>query len=278
MIVETRAGRLKLAANLKWLFTELPFRERFDAAATAGFTGVEYSSPYEFEASELVRRLSDAGLGQILINTPVGPAGSRTQNGAAAVPGAEREFRDGLERALEYATALGAERLHVMAGVRAEGVSTTDAMAVYTDNLAWAAERAAPTGVRLVLEAINKRDQPRFAVESFEDAAQVAQQTDPSVVGVLFDVYHAQVDRGNLIERFRALQPLIAHVQVADNPGRGEPGTGEIAYAHVLAAIAEAGYDGWIGCEYRPVTQTVAGLDWIETMRAQIDERVRSVA
>jgi hydroxypyruvate isomerase len=267
MIIVTGTGHIRLAANLKWLFTELPFLERFEAAAAAGFTGVEYSSPYEFTAGALARRLAETGLTQVLINTPAGPPGSPTQNGAAAVAGAEDEFRDGVERALEYATALGAGLVHVMAGVRPQRTSARDAMSLFTENIAWAAEQAAPTGVRLVLEAINKRDVPGFAVGSFEAAADVARAVDPNLVGVLFDVYHAQVDRGNLIERFLALQPLIDHVQVADNPGRGEPGTGEIAYTNVLTSIAESGYDGWVGCEYRPVTNTLDGLSWVESLR-----------
>ncbi|NEN07677.1 TIM barrel protein [Diaminobutyricibacter tongyongensis] len=266
MIVETQKGPVKLAANLKWLFTDLPFLDRFDAAAAAGFTGVEYSSPYEFVPVELHKRLDSTGLAQILINTPAGTAGSPTQNGAAAVPGAEAEFRDGVKRALEYATTLGAGLIHLMAGLRPQGVSASDSMSLYVDNVAWAAEQASPTGVRLVLEAINKRDVPRFALDSFEDAAEVAQSVDPKTIAVLFDVYHAQVDRGNLIERFNALLPSIGHVQVADNPGRGEPGTGEIAYANVLANVAASGYDGWVGCEYRPVTNTIAGLRWIDDL------------
>jgi hydroxypyruvate isomerase len=270
MIVETSAGRLRLAANLKWLFTELPFLERFDAAADAGFTGVEYASPYEFDSAELKRRLTDAGLTQVLINTPAGPSGSPTQNGAAAVAGAEDEFRDGVQRALEYATALDARLVHIMAGVRPSGVSASDTVSLYTENIAWAAEQAEATGLGLVLEAINKRDVPGFAVESFEAAADVARTVNPNVVGVLFDVYHAQVDRGNLIERFNDLHPFISHVQVADNPGRGEPGTGEIAYPNVLSSIVRAGYTGWIGCEYRPATNTIDGLTWIESIGGSV--------
>ena len=273
MIVETAAGTLKLAANLKWLYTELPFLERFAAAAHSGFTAVEYASPYEFAPDELNMRLDDFGLAQVLINTPAGPAGSPTQNGAAAVRGAETEFRDGFKKALDYAVALDARIIHVMAGVRPIGVTEADAMALYGDNIAWAAAHAEPTGVRLVLEAINKRDVPGFAVPSFEVAADVAATVNRDVVGILFDVYHAQVDRGNLIERFHALKPLIGHIQVADNPGRHEPGTGEIGYTNVLRSIAAAGYDGWIGCEYRPIADTASGLAWIDELRGTAEEK-----
>lgn len=264
MIIHTGGGSLQLAANLKWMFTELPFEARFDAAAAAGFTGVEFASCYEY-APEHVRGLLDsAGLVQALINTPGGEAGSQTVMGAAYVPGAEAEFREGVERALHYAAVLGAPTVHVMAGVRPAGADEDLAFATYVTNIGWAAQRARAAGVRIVLEAINKRDQPGYGLASMETAAAVATAVDPETVGVLFDVYHAQVDRGNVIERFERIAPLVAHVQIADNPGRGEPGTGEIAYERVLSRIAAAGYAGWVGCEYAPVGDTAAGLTWIE--------------
>ncbi|MFF2050545.1 hydroxypyruvate isomerase family protein [Leifsonia sp. NPDC058194] len=264
MIVETAGGPVRLAANLKWLFTELPFEQRFDAAAEAGFTGVEFASPYSLPA-ETVRGLLDAaGLEQVLINTPAGPAGSPTAMGAAYVPGAQQEFREGVRLALEYAAVLGTSVIHVMSGLRPAEADAEHAFATYVANIGWAAEQARGTGVRIALEAINKRDQPRYGLATMETAAAVAEAVDPETVGVLFDVYHAQVDGGNLIERFERLLPFIAHIQIADNPGRGEPGTGEIAYDRVLARIAASTYDGWIGCEYGPVADTRAGLAWTE--------------
>ena len=264
MIIETSSGPVRLAANLKWMFTEVPFAERFAAAAEAGFTAVEFASPYELAPTEVRRLLDDAGLTQILINTPAGAAGSPTASGAASVPGARQEFRDGVLRALEYAAILEARVVHVMAGIKPADADADAAFATYVANISWAAEQARGTGVRLALEAINKRDQPGYGLASMETAAAVAEAVDPDVVGVLFDVYHAQVDRGNIIERFEQLHPLVAHVQIADNPGRGEPGTGEIAYERVLARIAQSGYAGWIGCEYAPVAGTREGLSWIE--------------
>ncbi|WP_223624277.1 hydroxypyruvate isomerase family protein [Microbacterium sp. EST19A] len=264
MIIETSSGPVRLAANLKWMFTEVPFAERFTAAAQAGFTAVEFASPYELAPTEVRRLLDDAGLAQILINTPAGAPGSRTASGAAYVPGARQKFRDGVLRALEYAAVLDARVVHVMAGIKPAEADAESAFATYVTNIAWAAEQARGTGVRLALEAINKRDQPGYGLASMETAAAVAEAVDPDVVGVLFDVYHAQVDRGNVIERFEQLHPLVAHVQIADNPGRGEPGTGEIAYERVLARIAQSGYAGWIGCEYAPVAGTREGLSWIE--------------
>ncbi|MET0853403.1 MAG: TIM barrel protein, partial [Microterricola sp.] len=262
------AGPVRLAANLKWMYTEVPFEQRFDAAAASGFTGVEFASPYELPADAIRRMLDQAGLEQVLINTPAGPAGSATVMGSAFVPGARDEFRAGVLSALEYATVLGTPVIHVMAGLRPADADPELAFAGYVANIGWAAEQARSAGIRIVLEAINKRDQPRYGLASMETAAAVAEAVDPSTVGVLFDVYHAQVDRGNVIERFERLAPLVGHVQIADNPGRGEPGTGEIAYERVIARIAASGYAGWIGCEYGPVAGTHDGLTWTERISA----------
>lgn len=264
MIVETASGSVRLAANLKWMYTEVPFEQRFDAAAASGFTGVEFASPYDLPAEQIRRMLDQAGLEQALINTPAGPAGSATVMGAAYVPGARDEFRAGVHSALEYATVLGAPVIHVMAGLRPADADADLAFATYVTNIGWAAEQARGAGIRIVLEAINKRDQPNYGLRAMETAAAVAEAVDPTTVGVLFDVYHAQVDRGNVIERFERLLPLVGHIQIADNPGRGEPGTGEIAYDRVLARIAASDYSGWIGCEYAPVAGTDEGLGWTE--------------
>lgn len=266
MIVATAGGEVKLAANLKWLFTEVPLEERFDAAAEAGFTGVELPSPYQLPVARMRELLDAAGVRQVLINTPPGESGSRTATGAAVVPGARDEFRDGVLRSLEYASALEVPTVHVMAGVRPAAADAALSFATYVDNIAWATERAQSAGVRIVLEAINKRDQPGYGLDSMETAAAVAAAVDPDTVGVLFDCYHAQVDRGNLIERFEQMLPHIGHIQIADNPGRGEPGTGEIAYERVLARIAASSYEGWVGCEYGPVDGTVQGLAWTERL------------
>lgn len=266
MMVATAGGPVRIAANLKWLYTELPFEQRFDAAAASGFTGVEFASPYELPAARVRELLDAAGLALALINTPGGPVGSATAMGAAYVPGARDEFRAGVLRALEYSAVLGNDVIHVMSGLRPADADADLAFATYVANISWAADQARGTGVRIALEAINKRDQPRYGLATMEIAAAVAEAVDPAVVGVLFDVYHAQVDGGNLIDRYQQLLPRIAHIQIADNPGRGEPGTGEIAYDRVLAEIAESTYSGWIGCEYGPLAGTEAGLTWTERM------------
>ena len=255
---------LRLDANLKWLFTELPFEERFDAAASAGFGAVEFASPYEYKANELVRRLADAGLEQVLINTAAGAAGSPGRSGFACIPDLVAEFRDGIDSALEYATALGADYIHVMGGIRPPGIPWESAFATFVTNLAWAAERAAGTGVTLLLEAQNQRDAPGFVLDSVEQAASVIQAVDHASLALMFDVYHCQVAGGDVLTRMRALYPLVRHVQIADPPSRTEPGTGELNWDAVFAELRDLGYAGWIGCEYRPANATVPGLAWRE--------------
>ncbi|MEV6042101.1 hydroxypyruvate isomerase family protein [Streptomyces xanthochromogenes] len=251
------------AANLKWLFTELDFEARFDAAAAAGFAGVEFPSPYGWAVGLLRGRLRDAGLTQVLINTPTGEPGTPTRSGLACIPGLEGEFRTGVERGLEYATELGCGLLHVVGGIVPDGVSRDRAFARYVTNIGWAAERARGTGIRIVLEAQNKRDCPGFVLESQEQAAAVAEAVGDEHVGLLLDFYHLQIDEGDLIGTYRRVQDRVRHLQLADVPGRHEPGTGEIGWRAVLRAVADSGYQGWIGCEYAPAGGTAAGLDWM---------------
>ncbi|MGO4247648.1 hydroxypyruvate isomerase family protein [Paenarthrobacter sp. RAF54_2] len=258
--------RLRLDANLKWLFTELPFPQRFEAAATAGFTAVEYASPYEYEPRQLCALLRNAGLEQIRINTPMGPAGSPTRSGLACIPDRVLEFRSGVLQGLEYATALGAKFLHVVGGVVPEEISKDQAFARYVANIAWAAEQAQGSGVRLLLEAQNKRDAPGFILSSQEQAAAVVEAVDDSTVGILMDFYHAQVDEGDLIRTYERFVDVIFHLQIADPPTRNEPGTGEIGWPTLFKAIASSSYNGWIGCEYRPKGETTAGLTWMKEL------------
>ncbi|MFE0419310.1 hydroxypyruvate isomerase family protein [Streptomyces tendae] len=257
---------LRFDANLKWLFTEVPFVERFDAAARAGFTAVEYASPYEYEARQLGALLASAGLEQILINTPMGPAGSPTRSGYACFPDLVGEYREGVLRGLEYATALGAKFLHVVGGIVPEGVSADRAFARYVANIAWAAEQARGTGIRLLLEVQNKRDAPGFVLTSQAQAAAVVEAVGDNLVGLLLDFYHAQIDEGDIVRTFEKYRDIAFHLQIADVPERHEPGTGEIAYANLFRAIESSGYDGWIGCEYQPARDTVAGLTWMKDL------------
>lgn len=251
----------RLCANLSMMFNEVPFLDRFAAARAAGFEGVEFLFPYEHPAAEIRARLDDAELVQVLFNAPPGDwaAGER---GTAGLPGRQAEFRDGIHRALDYAGALGGTMVHVMAGTPPAGLRPGVAQATYVANLAWAAEQAAPRGVLLVIEPINHRDMQGFLLNTTGQGAAVVEALGRERVGLQFDVYHCQVTEGDVTRRMEALMPLIAHMQVADVPDRHEPGTGEIGWGHVFATMDRLGYPGWVGCEYRPAGDTVAGLGW----------------
>jgi len=252
---------LRFCANLGFLFGEVPFLERFDAAARAGFTGVEYASPYDYLASELRSRLSGAGLTQVLINSPAGnrAAGER---GMACLPGRVAAFRDGVAQALDYAVALDCKLVHVMAGVPPPDVAWDTAAALYAANLAWAAEKAKAAGVRLVIEPLNPRDAPGYLLRTQEQGAAIVAAIGHDRLGLQFDIYHCQTAQGDVTWRLEALMPVIGHMQLADVPGRHEPGTGEIGWHYVFRRIEELGYTGWIGCEYNPLGDTVEGLAW----------------
>jgi hydroxypyruvate isomerase len=251
----------RLAANLMFLFGELPFLDRFEAAARAGFTAVEYQFPYEWPVEELQSRLDANGLVQVLINSPIGAQGER---GMACLPGREGAFRDSIAQALDFARALGGPCVNVMSGVPPQGVAPETAAAVYAANLAWAGERAKAAGIRLVIEPLNQRDAPGNFLRTQEQAAAIIKAIGRDRVGLQFDLYHCQIAQGDVTTRLEALMPLIDHMQLADVPGRHEPGTGEIGWEYVFRRIDELGYQGWIGCEYRPLGDTVDGLAWRE--------------
>jgi hydroxypyruvate isomerase len=251
----------RLAANLSMLFNEVDFLDRFDAAARAGFTAVEYLFPYAYPAADLKARLAANGLRQVLFNAPPGnwDAGER---GLASLPGRQAAFRDGVRRALDYAATLECPLVHCMAGIPGHDVAPATAAAVYAANLAWAVEQAATAQVRLVIEPINQRDMPGFHLSTMAQAAAVIAAIGPERLGLQFDIYHCQVTEGDLSRRIATHLPIIAHMQIADVPDRHEPGTGEIGWAHLFRHINTLGYEGWIGCEYRPAGDTAAGLAW----------------
>ncbi len=257
----------RLAANLSMMFNEAPFLDRFAAAAAAGFSGVEFLFPYDHPQAELRRRLDGSGLELALFNMPPGDwaAGER---GLAALPGRQQEFRDGVLRALDYATALGCRQVHCMAGIPPAGTSALTAASLYAANLAWACEQAHQAQIKVVIEPINQRDMPGFHLATTGQAASVIEAIGRDRLGLQFDIYHCQVTEGDITRRMEALLPLIAHMQVADVPGRNEPGTGEIAWEFVFRRIDALGYQGWIGCEYRPAGETVAGLGWRDRFAA----------
>ncbi len=257
----------KFAANLSMLFTEAPFLERFALARAAGFEAVEFLFPYEYAAAEIAARLKQHQLQLVLFNLPPGDwaAGER---GMACHPGRQAEFEAGLALALEYALQLGAPRLHCMAGLLPPGVSAQQARACYLENLRLAAGRLQPHGIELLIEPINHYDMPGYFLQHSAQAADIIADSGSDNLFLQYDIYHMQRMEGELCNTIAARLPLIRHMQLADTPGRHEPGSGEINYRHLFAFIDGLGYDGWIGCEYRPRADTAAGLGWRSALAA----------
>ena len=251
----------RFCANLSMMFNEVGFLDRFAAAAAAGFTAVEFLFPYEHPPAVLRQKLDANGLTQVLFNAPPGDW-SAGERGLACLPGRQREFRDGLQKALDYADALGCKQVHCMAGLMPAGVSPLTLSSLYAANLAWAAEQAQRAGVMLVIEPINHRDMPGYFLNTTEQGAAVIEAIGRERLGLQFDLYHCQISEGDLTRRMARLLPLIRHMQIADVPDRHEPGSGEIGWEYVFARIDALGYGGWVGCEYRPAGDTVAGLAW----------------
>jgi hydroxypyruvate isomerase len=259
---------LKLAANLSMLFTELDFIERFAAAARAGFRGVEYLFPYAFEAAALRGALDAGRLRQVLFNLPAGDwaAGER---GIGCLPDRVDEFRAGVETAIYYATALGCKRVNCLAGKRPAALSVDEAARTFIENLRYAADELERAGIALVIEAINTYDIPGFFLTNSAQAFDVIDRVGSGNLSFQYDIYHMQRMEGELTATLRANLARIGHIQIADNPGRHEPGTGEIAYTFLFAELERAEYEGWIGCEYIPANGTVAGLDWAKVLLAK---------
>lgn len=257
----------RFAANLTMLFTELPFLERFEAAAKAGFTGVEYLFPYEYRPEVLAAQLKAHGLTQVLHNLPAGDW-ARGERGIAVLPGRVDEFRAGVDKAITYATALGCRQVNCLAGIRPEGTDPQELDATFVGNLAYAAPRLAAAGIKLLIEPINTIDIPGFHLTSTRQALDVIRAVGSDNLHVQYDIYHMQIMEGDLARTIEANLAKIPHIQLADNPGRNEPGTGEINYPFLYAHLDRIGYSGWIGCEYKPKTTTEAGLAWFAAARA----------
>ncbi len=253
---------MRLCANLSMMYNDVGFLDRFGAAAKAGFKGVEFLFPFDYDPAEIRRRLDDSGLQLVLFNAPPGQW-DKGERGTASLPGRQSDFQDGIKRALDYAGVLGNQLLHIMAGIPI-GVPPVTAAAIYAANLSWAAEHASKAGIRLVIEPINHRDMPGFHLNTMAQGAAIAEALGPDRVGLQFDIYHCQVTEGDVTKRMAALMPVIAHMQIADVPDRHEPGTGEIGWEYVFRQIDSLGYAGWVGCEYRPAGETNAGLAWRE--------------
>lgn len=255
----------RFAANLTMLFTEVPFPERFAAAGKAGFHFVEYLFPYAFPAGELAARLAENGLTQVLFNLPCGDW-TGGERGIAALPGRESEFRDGVGLALGYAEALGVSRLNCLAGKLPEGVSPEDAFETLLDNVAFAADALAGSGRTLVIEAINHFDIPGFLLNETAQVMDVIDAVECGNVAMQYDVYHAQREEGELAATIAAHLSRIGHIQIADNPGRHQPGTGEIRFPFLFSELDRLGYDGFVGLEYVPAPDTLASLAWVAAM------------
>ncbi|MBL8540357.1 MAG: hydroxypyruvate isomerase family protein [Betaproteobacteria bacterium] len=258
----------KFAANLTMMFNEIPFPQRFAAAARAGFRAVEFLFPYDYPPAEVAGWLREAGLESVLFNLPPGDWGAG-ERGLAALPGRESEFRAGVARALEYAQALGTPRLHAMAGLVPEGVSRAACLETYIENLRHAARELARHGRTLLIEPINGRDMPGYFLQTQAEAHAIREAVAEPNLKVQMDFYHAQIVEGDLATTFRKCFDGIGHVQIASVPERHEPDDGEVNYPYLFGLLDRLGYAGWVGCEYRPRGRTEDGLGWLRAALAQ---------
>jgi len=256
----------KFAANLSMLYTEHAFLDRFAAAAADGFTAVEYLFPYEHAAADLAARLRANGLQQVLFNAPPGDW-AKGERGTACLPGREAEFRDGVARAIDYARALDCPRIHLMAGLAPDGTDRGALRATYVANLAWAAAQA--KDIEFLIEPINTCDIPRFFLNRQGDAHEVVLDVGAPNLKVQMDLYHCQIVEGDLARKIELYLPAgrVGHFQIAGVPERHEPDVGELNHPYLFDLIDRLGWDGWIGCEYRPKAGTASGLGWLQRYR-----------
>jgi hydroxypyruvate isomerase len=250
----------KLCANLTFLYNELDFLQRFGAASKAGFKGVEYMSPYEYPRDRLSAELAEHKLTQVLFNLPAGDWG-RGERGIACHPDRVGEFQGGVGKAIEYAKALECSQVNCLAGISPDAPEDRQ-RAAFVSNLKFAAMNLKAAGVKLLIEPINTIDIPGFYLTTSAQALEIIREVGSDNLYVQYDIYHMQIMEGDLARTIEANLALIAHMQLADNPGRHEPGSGEINYGFLLERIDQLGYRGWIGCEYKPATTTDAGLGW----------------
>jgi hydroxypyruvate isomerase len=251
----------KLAANLTMMFNEVEFLDRFAGAAGAGFAGVEYLFPYPYPKEQLAERLAQHDLVQVLHNLPAGDW-AKGERGIACQPDRVGEFQDSVGKALEYATALGCKQLNCLAGIAPAGVDPEKVRATLVSNLRFAADKLGSAGIKVLTEPINTFDVPGFFLSHTQQALDILRDAGSTNLYVLYDIYHMQRMEGELANTIQKNLPRIAHMQLADTPGRHEPGTGEINYRFLFEFLDAIGYDGWIGCEYKPKGKTVDGLGW----------------
>lgn len=251
----------KLAANLTMLWNELGFLERFAAAARAGFSAVEYLFPYQYEKQKLVDRLGENKLTQALHNLPAGDW-AKGERGIAVLPERRGEFRDGVGLAIDYAKALGCTQLNCLVGIAAPEADEDAVRSNLVDNLKFAAAELGKAGIKLLVEPVNTRDIPGFYLSRTKQALELFSDVGSANVYLQYDIYHMQIMEGDLGPTITANLPRIAHVQIADNPGRNEPGTGEIHHPFLFELLDQGGYKGYVGCEYKPKRKTDEGLGW----------------
>ena len=255
----------QFAANLTMLFNEVPFLERFEKANKAGFKAVEFLFPYPFAATEIKQKLDQYQLKLVLHNLPAGDwdAGER---GIACLPDRQAEFREGVSKAIAYAKALGVDQVNCLAGKAPAGVDLKILHSTFVENLRYAAQELKKANIRLLIEPINTFDIPGFFLNTTKQAMNILEEVASDNLFVQYDIYHAQRMEGELANTIEKNLAKIGHIQLADNPGRNEPGTGEINYAYLFKFLDRIGYQGWIGCEYKPATTTEAGLGWIKQL------------
>ncbi|WP_371810434.1 2-oxo-tetronate isomerase [Ruegeria sp. HKCCD8929] len=253
---------LKFAANLSFMFTELPFPERFQAAADAGFHGVEFLFPYEYTPAEIAEFVRQAGLSLVLHNLPPGDWRSGDR-GLAALSGRQQEFRTSVETALSYCDVTGLRQMHIMAGC-VNDAERDGAKDTYLENLGHAARRFAEAGITALIEPINTIDMPGYFLNHPHEAHQIITELGEPNLRLQFDCYHAQIMGGDAISALKVNFPCISHIQIASVPDRHEPDHGECDYSVVFGVLEELGYSGWVGCEYRPAGRTEDGLAWCD--------------
>lgn len=253
----------KFSANLSMLFNEVDFMQRFRRAKQQGFSAVEYMFPYDYPVDALRNALAENQLTQVLQNLPAGDWGAG-ERGIACLPGREGEFRDGVGLAIEYAQALGCDQINCLIGNTDPSVNSQQTDELVMTNLNYAAQQLAAANIRLLIEPINKYDMPDFYLQRSQQAIDLIEQIGSPNIYLQYDIYHMQRMEGELTQTMERLLTKISHIQVADNPGRHEPGSGEINYDYLFSALDRMGYGGWIGCEYKPAVTTESGLSWIK--------------
>jgi 2-dehydrotetronate isomerase len=255
----------RFAANLTFMFNEVPFLERFGEAAHAGFRAVEFASPYEYRMAEVAAQQREHRLEVVLINTPPGDYATGDR-GLASLPGREHEFAASIASALQYAQAFNCTRIHAMAGIVPDGADDAERerrTRTYVRNVRFACAEAAAQGVTILIEPINPRDIPGYLLNTQAQAHAIRTEIGARNLKVQMDLYHAQIVEGDLTTKLRRYIAHIGHVQIAGVPDRGEPDTGELNYGYLFKVLDELRYDGWVGCEYRPAKDTTSGLMWL---------------